>query len=78
MTEIVISVQDEEKAKLLIELLQSMDFVVRVQTHARELPVASMNQLDEEPVDFFSLIGIWKDRNISLAQLREQAWPKRT
>ena len=69
MEQIVIQVQDKQKARLLSELLQSLDFVETVTT-------AHQESGDVETEDeFFALAGIWEDRQIDLDSLRQKAWP---
>lgn len=75
MTQIVVHVENQEKARLLYELLRSLDFVTQVDADVKDKKV--IDEADEEPADFFSLMGIWKERDISLEKIRQQAWPKR-
>jgi hypothetical protein len=70
--QIVIQVQDKQKARLLSELLQSLDFVEMVTTDHQE------NSAAEIETDFFALAGIWEDRQIDLNTLRQNAWPRQT
>lgn len=72
MEQIVIQVQDKQKARLLSELLQSLDFVEMVTTDHQE------NSVAETEGDFFALAGIWEDRQIDLNTLRQNAWPRQT
>ena len=67
MEQITIYVQNQEKAKHLVEIIQSLDFVNDVQTIKFPPP----QKLD---ADFFSLAGLWTDRDISLKNLRQKAW----
>lgn len=70
MEQIVIQVQDKQKAQLLSELLQSLDFVELVTTSHEE------NGAKETEGDFFDLAGIWEGRQIDLSALRQKAWPR--
>jgi hypothetical protein len=74
MEQIVIQVQSKEKARLLSELLQSLDFVNLVTTTQQN------NGTKDKDVeaDFFALAGIWEDRQIDLASIRQQAWPRQS
>jgi hypothetical protein len=72
MEQIVIQVQNKQKAQLLSELLQSLDFVDMVTTDHQE------NGGKETEADFFALAGIWEDRQIDLSTLRQKAWPRQT
>ena len=71
----LIQVKDKEKAKVLRELLQVLDFVEFVNTPTETTPTHS-TEADSE--DFFSLAGLWEGREISLALIRQQAWPRQT
>lgn len=64
MKQIIIEVEDAENAELLIKLLDNITFI-----HSVEIKDS------EETQDFFSLRGIWSDRDITLEQIREKAWP---
>jgi len=75
MERIVVQVKDREKAKMLMELLTALDFVDSVK--ASEIGEAEANLTTrEEPLDFFSLAGLWQDREVSLESLRQKAWPR--
>ena len=71
MEQIVIRVQDKEKAKMLLELLTALDFVDSVQANQTE----TVEQDTQD--DFFSLAGIWQDRDITQESIRKEAWPRR-
>lgn len=73
MEKILISVKDKDKAKLLLELLLSLDFILSVDTYSQETEqiTASSQQSD----DFFALAGLWEGREINLTSIRQQAWP---
>ena len=73
MTQIVIHVQNNEKARLLLELLRSLDFVDTVETGE-----SSLSQTTTADNDFFALAGIWQEREIDLAKLRRSIWPRQT
>ncbi len=74
MEQIVIQIENKEKAQLLLELLKALDFVdlVNVRSEEAELDVTSQ----EESSDFFSLAGLWEGRDITLTSIRRQAWPR--
>lgn len=71
MEQIVIQVKNKEKAKILYELLASLDFVEFVRTVTKENDT-------EEVEDFFALAGLWEDRDLSQESIRQQAWPCQT
>ena len=62
MERIIVQVRDKEKAKMLLEFLAALDFVdsVKGNEEAEEGPTGR-----EEPLDFFSLAGLWKDREVT-------------
>ena len=68
MKEIIVRTGNEAALQKLVELLRMFDFEVeQVADHTAPL---------EEVVkpDFMALAGIWKDRNITQEELRQQAW----
>ncbi len=76
MEQIIIQVQDKEKAKMLFELLKALDFVYLVNTSEKKDTEIDMTTT-EESLDFFSLAGLWKNREINLESIRKKAWPRR-
>ncbi len=53
----------------------ALDFVETVKP--RETADVTINPtLPEEPLDFFSLVGLWSDREVSLESIRQKAWPR--
>ena len=75
MEEIIIRVKDKDKAKALYDLLRALDFVDSIATDSKS---EEMNEQAQEDDAFFSLAGIWSDRDISQESLRQQAWPHRS
>ena len=71
MEQIVVRVQDKEKAKMLLDLLTALDFVDSVQAGQ------SKTSEQDAPEDFFELAGIWQDRDIGQESIRKEAWPRR-
>lgn len=75
MEQIVVQVKDKEKAKVLLEILAALDFVDSVQaTEAEE--IISDSKVPEKSSDFFSLAGLWQNRDITLESIRQKAWPR--
>ena len=68
MEQIVVRVRDKEKAKMLLDLLAALDFVDSVQSGQSE----TSEQDTQE--DFFSLAGIWQDRDATQESLRKETW----
>ena len=75
MEQIVVQVRNKEKAKVLFELLTALDFVDSVKTSATD-EVEGEATDQKEPFDFFSLAGLWQDREVTLASIRQKAWPR--
>ena len=75
MEKIVIQVKDKDKAKMLSELLKALDFVSQVTVDSKDEVEISKTSA-EGTSDFFSLAGIWSDREISLEAIRQKAWPR--
>lgn len=75
MEQIVIQVRDKEKAKVLFDLLTALDFVDSVITSETEEAEVQAGAR-EEPLDFFSLAGLWQDRDVTLETLRQKTWPR--
>ena len=73
MEQVVVEVSDKAKAKMLVEMLSSMDFVESVSTSHKK----DARKRSRKPIDFFSLAGIWADRDINIESIRHQAWPRR-
>ena len=70
MEQIIVRVRDKEKAKMLLDLLAALDFVDSVQSGQSEIS-------EQEPQeDFFSLAGIWQDRDVTQESIRKEAWPR--
>ena len=65
---IVIDVSNEEKAKNLIDMLKDIPYVKNFKVESKK---------KKKKPDFEAVFGIWKDRNITLKDVREKAWRKR-
>ena len=81
MEQIVLQIQNKDKARLLLELLSALDFVDIVRAHHLPSPEEQLDkptsdaQIDD---DFFALAGIWAGRDITIESLRQQAWPRQS
>lgn len=71
MARLIIQLNNEEKAKMLSTFLSELPFVNSVKI------IHENHSNDTANNDFFSLAGLWKDRNISQSSIRESAWPDR-
>ena len=75
MEQIVVQIRDKGKAKVLFELLAALDFVDSVKSSETE-EVEVKAAVREEAADFFSLAGLWQDREITLESIRQKTWPR--
>lgn len=75
MEQIVIQVNDKQKAQALKNFLQALDFVETIAS--TNIPVRKVRKVAID-VDFFSLAGLWAGREITLDTIRQQAWPERS
>ncbi|WP_207691892.1 hypothetical protein [Desulfonema limicola] len=71
MEQIIIQVKNKFKAKMLIELLNDMNFISDIKTFKQE------NDTNQK-IDFFSFAGIWANRDVSLKSIRQKAWPRQS
>lgn len=76
MEQITIIVHDERKARSLLDLLRSLDFVSILDDDDVAVPVTESDTQSSHEEEFFAAAGIWKDRDISLDSLRTEAWPR--
>jgi hypothetical protein len=75
MEQILIQVSNKEKAKILLELLESLDFVDFIEAKVKEESEVE-KIFRPEQANFFALAGLWAERDITLESLRQQAWPR--
>ncbi len=78
MQHITVEVQDHEKAQLLCSILQSLDFVIRITTNDQEIDKQHHKERRDRSEEFFSFAGLWSDREVSVATLRQHAWPRQS
>ena len=76
MQHIIVEVQDQEKARLLYEVLKALDFVTLISTDDSQIEMTSHEEASAYSEEFFSYAGLWTDREISLTSIRQQAWPR--
>ncbi|MBF0229404.1 MAG: hypothetical protein HQK63_07415 [Desulfamplus sp.] len=73
--EVIVRIDDYEKALKFMEFLTTLDFVKGIKTFDNSHPKAVEQTSDTEIWDnFFSLAGLWENRNINIENLRKQAW----
>lgn len=70
MNTVTVSVKDSSKLDLFIKILEQFDFV-EIQTSKKK------KVSHKQKHDFFKSAGRWKNRDITIEELRTQAWPKR-
>lgn len=75
MAQFLIETHDEKKTKLLLQLLRQLDFVDSIKKikQTNNQPI----QAEEDADNFFVMAGIWRERDISIDTIRQQAWPNR-
>lgn len=67
MQHIILKVKDESKLNVLIQFLRNIDFI----------EIEEKIKKDKEKGNIFKhSFGIWKDREITLDQLREKVWKR--
>ncbi len=76
MRHIVVEVQDQEKADLLYELLNALDFVTFVSTEAMNDDNTREQSLGKSSEEFFAYAGLWAERDVTFTSIRQQAWPR--
>jgi hypothetical protein len=64
--QIIIRAHNKEKARILAELLATMDFIDSVEIHS-DRGEAAVTEADS---DFFALAGLWKGREITQESIR--------
>ncbi len=82
MPEIVIKYKNEKTLELLKDLAKYFDFDIEKKT---TIAIKKADRAEENtyPIsfakrpDFMALAGIWKDKEISLVELRKNAWGDR-
>ncbi|NJM20550.1 MAG: hypothetical protein HC907_18490 [Richelia sp. SM1_7_0] len=65
---LIVQVADKDKAEMLTKILTSLDFVKSVEL------VEHKPSISDDEQDFFSLAGLWENRDITTDSIRQQAW----
>ncbi len=68
MEQLIIKVTNQEKARLLSEILSALDFVSSVEGIADHISESKEDQ------DFFAMAGLWENKNITVDSIRQKAW----
>jgi len=66
MYKILIDIKDKSKAHIVASLLKELSFI-----EFREIGKANKTR---KASDFRELFGIWRDREVTLNNLRQKAW----
>ncbi len=66
MQKITVTVTDDSKVNFFMELIQQFDFI----------EVQPAKEKRRDTYNFFDSTGLWKDRDITGDQLRQQAWKR--
>ena len=72
MEQITIQIKDKKKARKLVDFLKTLDFIEKVSSAELSVPDSGVSQQED---DFFALVGLWANREVSLKSIREKAWP---
>ncbi len=64
---IVIDISDEKKAKHLIDMLKDIPYVKSIKVK---------HEKKKKKPNFELVFGIWKERDITLEDIRKKAWRK--
>ncbi len=70
MAQLLVRLQNEDKAKMLTEFLSALTFVNSVELTGEK------GEDDDLTEDFFSLAGLSGGREISQVSIRNNAWPE--
>lgn len=76
--QILVTVADQSKLDLVMELLSHFDLVQAQRISAYPLPKPAPTPPTGTDEDFWSLAGIWKDRAIDLERMRRDSFERRT
>jgi hypothetical protein len=76
MKTIKITVESEEAARSLIDIVRDLDFVTSIESLDDNSPTNVLKGNFASENEFFAMCGFWKDREIAAEVIREQAWRK--
>ena len=74
MKRIVVPVRDRHNAVMIFELPGALDFVEAIEVESASVTDSTDGAQKD---DSFALAGLWKGREVDLAPVRAQAWPRR-
>jgi hypothetical protein len=70
MDKILINIKDKSKAHIVVSLLKELSFI--------EFKELDKTNRTRNASDFRELFGIWKGREVTLNDLRQKAWQRKT
>lgn len=73
MDTITLKIKNREKLDHFLAFIKDLDFVEVLSDNAEK----KISKEKKSKDDFFSLAGIWENRDIDAEQLRAKAWPKK-
>lgn len=76
METIKITVRDKKHARMLADLARELNFVTSVESLEDDSVSAIPKGKFSSDEEFLSMCGLWKDRDITVEKIREQAWRK--
>ncbi len=68
MTQLIIQLENTEKAKMLSEFLSALTFV-------HSIEIAEEKESNDSTENFFAMAGLWENQDISIDSIRQKAWP---
>lgn len=78
MEQITILIRDERKAKSLLDLLNSLDFVSVLDVEDIDETIGDVGEETSQDDAFFAGAGMWHGRDVTVESLRTVAWPRQT
>lgn len=73
MNTITLKIENKKKLTHFLAFIKDLDFVEIVDKTSFDQPIDKETSED----DFFALVGMWENREITSSDLRSKAWPER-
>ncbi len=67
MSRLIINIKDESKKDIIINLLNEISFI----SYEEDIQLTETKNTSLD-----SIFGLWKDRSVSLSDIRDKAWKK--
>lgn len=77
MPEVTIQYKSHKTLEVLIDFAKYFDFTIKTEKKARHSKKKSIPIQFADHPDISALAGIWKDKEITIEQLRSNAWGDR-